>query len=105
MDQKTQAMAARRTWLGLLAVLLGLWAVADWVQQPQPPRGLDAPSDRFSEARAMPVVRKLADELGPHPVGSAQGLAAAAYLAGELAKIPRVEVELQDVEGDTRLHV
>lgn len=105
MDQKTQAMAARRTWLGLLAVLLGLWALADWVQQPQPPRGLDAPSDRFSEARAMPVVRKLADELGPHPVGSAQGLAAAAYLAGELAKIPRVEVELQDVEGDTRLHV
>lgn len=53
----------------------------------------------------MTVVRTLADEIGSHPVGSAAGAAAAEYLAGELRKIPRLEVELQDAEGDSRLHV
>lgn len=105
MDQTQAVRTARWTWLSLLLVLLGLWAVASVVQRPPAPQGVDAPPTRFSEARALPVVRKLADELGSHPVGSAQGQVAAAYLAQELGKIPRVEVELQDVEGDTRLHV
>lgn len=97
--------AALLTWLSLGAVLLGLWGLAEYVQQPPRPLGTDAPPEQFSEARALTVVRKLADEIGPHPVGSAAGLAAAEYLAGELRKIPRLEVELQDAEGDTRINV
>lgn len=97
--------AALRSWLAFLAVLGGLWGLCAWVQRPPAPAGLEAPADHFSEARALAVVRKLADEIGPHPVGSAAGAAAAEYLAGELRKIPRLEVELQDAEGDTRLNV
>lgn len=96
---------ALRTWLTLAAILLGLWALAERVQAPPSPRGLEAPLEEFSAARAMPIVRKLADEIGSHPVGSAAGAAAAEYLAGELRKLPRLEVELQDVEGDTRLNI
>lgn len=97
--------AALPIWLALCAVLLGLWGLAERVQKPPRPLGADAPPDQFSEARALVVVRKLADEIGPHPVGSAAGLAAAEYLAGELRKIPRLEVEIQDAEGDTRINV
>ncbi len=97
--------AAWRSWLAFSAILLALWAVVSWVQQPPRPLGLDTPAEQFSEQRAMAVVRKLADEIGPHPVGSAAGAAAAEYLAGELRKLPRLAVELQDAEGDTRLNV
>ena len=38
-------------------------------------------------------------------MGSPQGALAADYLAGVLRALPRVEVELQDAEGDTRLNV
>lgn len=86
-------------------LLVALWAVAWRVQQPAAPVGDDAPALQFSESRAMRVVRKLADEIGTHPVGSAQAAVAADYLAAELRKLPRVEVELHDVEGDTRLNV
>ena len=53
----------------------------------------------------MVVVKKLADEIGPHPIGSPAGAAAAEFLATELRKLPRVEVEVQDVEGDNRLGI
>lgn len=96
---------ALRTWVALGAILFGLWALAERVQMPPPPRGLEAPPEEFSAARAMTIVRKLADEIGSHPVSSAAGAVAAEYLAGELRKLPRLEVEVQDVEGDTRLNV
>lgn len=94
-----------RTWGLFFAALLLLWGLATWVQQPPRPLSADAPAELFSEGRALATVRKLADEIGSHPVGSTAALTAADYLAGELRKLPRVEVELQDVEGDTRLNV
>lgn len=103
--QETNERTAWRAAVGLGAILLGLWALASRVQEPPRPHGLETPPEAFSEARAMATVRKLADELGPHPVGSAAGAAAAEYLAGELRKLPRLEVEIQDAEGDTRLNV
>lgn len=104
-DESLDKSRAWPTWLAFAAVFLGLWGLADRVQQPPKPLGLDAPTEQFSEQRAMAVVRKLADEIGPHPVGSAAGAAAAEYLAGELRKLPRLTVEVQDAEGDTRLNV
>ncbi len=53
----------------------------------------------------MAVVRKLADEIGSHPIGSPEAVQAAEYLASTLRTFPRVEVELQDAEGDTRIGV
>lgn len=105
LDNPPDRSPAWRSWLAFAAVLLALWAVVSWVQQPPKPLGLDTPAEQFSEQRAMAVVRKLADEIGPHPVGSAAGAAAAEYLAGELRKLPRLAVEVQDAEGDTRLNV
>lgn len=96
---------AARTWLALLGILLGLFGLTWWAQQPPRPQGMDASPLEFSEARAMVVVRKLADEIGPHPIGSPAGAAAAEFLATELRKLPRVEVEVQDVEGDNRLGI
>lgn len=92
-------------WLAFAAILLGLWGLVAWVQQPPKPLGLDTPAEQFSEERALAVVRKLADEIGSHPVGSPAAATAAAYLAGELGKLPRLTVEVQDAEGDTRLNV
>ena len=65
--------SALRVWLSFAAVMLGLWGLASWVQRTPRPLGLDASAESFSEARAMSTVRKLADEIGPHPVGSAAG--------------------------------
>lgn len=96
---------AQRRWLPLVLVLLGLWALVAAAQRAPAPRGPDAPLDTFSEARAHAVVRKLADDIGPHPIGSPAFSAAAEYLAAELRKLPRVEVELQEAEGDNRLAV
>lgn len=94
---------ARAAWLALLGALGGLWGLAFAVQQPPPPRDLAAPADRFSEARALAVVRKLADEIGSHPISSPAAATAADYLAAELRRMPRVEVAVQDAEGDNRM--
>lgn len=94
-----------RTWALFFGVLLLLWGVAAWVQRPPRPLPAEAPPEQFAEGRALATVRKLADEIGTHPVGSAASLTAAQFLESELRKLPRVEVELQEVEGDTRLNV
>lgn len=94
---------SRSAWMALLGVLGGLLGLAYTVQQPPPPRGLTAPEDSFSEARALAVVRKLADEIGSHPISSPAAATAAEYLAAELRRMPRVEVMVQDAQGDNRM--
>ncbi|HMU39882.1 MAG TPA: M20/M25/M40 family metallo-hydrolase [Pseudomonadota bacterium] len=92
-------------WGAPFAVLLALWGLAEVVQRPPAPVGETAGKEVFSEGRAMAVVRKLADEIGPHPVGSESGQRAAEWLEQELKKESRLEVERYNAEGDTRLGV
>jgi len=92
-------------WGAPFAVLLALWGLAEVVQRPPAPVGETAGKEVFSEGRAMAVVRKLADEIGPHPVGSESGQRAAEWLEQELKKESRLEVERYHAEGDTRLGV
>lgn len=94
-----------RTWALFFSLLFLLWGITSWVQRPPRPLPVDAPPEQFSEGRAMATVRKLADEIGTHPVSSAANLTAAQFLASELRKQPRLEVEIQEVEGDTRVNV
>ena len=42
LDNPPDRNAAWRSWLAFAAVLLALWAVVSWVQQPPEPLGLDA---------------------------------------------------------------
>jgi hypothetical protein len=87
------------TWValaGLLAALLG----ASWrALQPPAPLPADAPEARFSEGRAREIVRRLAGDIGFRINGTPEHARAAELLAGELRRIPGVEVEIQDVSG------
>ncbi|HLK92365.1 MAG TPA: M20/M25/M40 family metallo-hydrolase [Polyangia bacterium] len=88
-----------RTWASLAGVLVGVLAASWGAQRPPAPLPADAPADRFSEGRARAVVRHLAEEIGARVNGTPSHAQAAAYLADELRRIPRLEVELQSVAG------
>ena len=109
LDTGSAAVESRRqalqAWLALLGVLAVVSALVWWGQRAPLPKPLEVSAQEFSEARALRVVRKLADEIGPHPIGSLAGAAAAEFLATELRQLPRVEVEVQDAEGDNRLAI
>jgi hypothetical protein len=81
-ESRRQALHA---WLALLSVLAVVSALVWWGQRAPQPKSLDVSAQEFSEARALRVVRKLADELGPHPIGSLAGAAAAEFLATSCA--------------------
>jgi len=84
-------LLAAGVWLaaGLLLLLLL------WRDRPPTPRPADAPTTEFSEARAMPVVTRLAEEIGLRVEGTEGQRRAAEYLAGALRALPGVEVEVQ----------
>jgi len=81
--------------LALMLALFGLTLLAVIVQhQPPPPRSAAAPAGEFSAVRAREVLRRLAGDGRPHPVGSPADervrQAIVATLAG-LGLQPRVE--------------
>ena len=84
----------RAGWLVVaeLAALLLVGIAAVWSMAPSAPAGPDAPTDRFSAARAMTHIAATAD--APRPVGSAKHAEARAYLLGQLASLGwRTEVQ------------
>ncbi|WP_338864399.1 M28 family peptidase [Myxococcus stipitatus] len=94
-------MVSARRWGGVL-VVLGAVLGAAWVaRRPVAPRPASAAPEVFSEARALPLVRELAGELGPRPLGSPAAARAVVLLAERLRALPGVEVEVQDATGTT----
>jgi len=79
----------------MAAVMLGSWRAL------QPPVALsdDAPATRFSEGRARVLVRRLAEDIGLRVNGTPAHARAAELLAGELRRIPGLEVETQSASG------
>ncbi|AGC47420.1 M28 family peptidase [Myxococcus stipitatus DSM 14675] len=94
-------MVSARRWAGVLGVL-GVVLGATWVaRRPVAPLPASAAPEQFSEARALPLMRELAGELGPRPLGSPAAARAVVLLAERLRALPGVEVEVQDVTGTT----
>lgn len=83
-------------WPAAAALLALVFALAEWGDRPPAPAPADRPATEFSEARAWPVLRHLAHDIGPRVTGTAGRDRAAAYLAETLAAIPRVEVVVQE---------
>ncbi|XP_068664506.1 uncharacterized protein [Aristolochia californica] len=92
-----------------LAILYGIMSgVAYWITHMKhiTPLGTEAPSDQFSEGRAMEHVRKLAEEIGGRQEGQ-PGLKEAAYylkkemeiLAERTGTDKKIEIEEALVEG------
>lgn len=90
-------------WLGPVVVLGVIWGLQHGSTRPPDPLDMSAPREKFSEARAKEIARKLCDELGPHPIGSRNIVTASEYLASELKKIRGLEVEVQRAQGTNHL--
>jgi hypothetical protein len=88
-----------RSWVAVAALLAAILGASLRTLQPPAPLPPDAPDTRFSEGRAREVVRRLADDIGFRVNGTPSHVQAAEMLAGELRRIPGVEVELQTVSG------
>ena len=93
---------AASPWLLLAGVVLGVFALCVWALQPPPPRAAGARPDQFSEPRARAIVDHLSEDIGVRLNGTPGHRRAAEYLASELRKIPRLEVEIQEV-ADTQI--
>ena len=87
------------SWLWLLAGLLGATALVALTSFPSRMARRQEAADAFSAVRAMHIVRRLCDEIGMRPNGTAAHARAAEMLAAELRTIPGVEVELQQPSG------
>ncbi|MEW5931097.1 MAG: M28 family metallopeptidase [Gemmatimonadota bacterium] len=83
-------------WLAAAALLAAVLALAEWADRPPAPASADVPATAFSEARARPVLQRLAGDIGRRVIGTPGRDEAAAYLAATLAAIPGVEVQVQD---------
>ncbi|MCY1042278.1 M28 family peptidase [Corallococcus sp. bb12-1] len=82
---------------GVFAVLVTVLGAA-WVARcPVEPRPAGVAPEVFSEARALPLVRALAEE--PRPLGSPAAQRAVALLVERLRALPGVEVVVQDAEA------
>ncbi|WP_158501535.1 M28 family metallopeptidase [Vitiosangium sp. GDMCC 1.1324] len=90
---------ALRPWLLGLGLVLAVVAIQGGASQTPRPLAADAPSSEFSEERAQRVMRHLAEDIGRRIPGTPAHREAATYLVGVLSELPRVEVELQEVEG------
>ena len=88
-----------RIWLALAVTVLAAGLIVELADRPPRPLGPDAPPSVFSEARARVVTDHLAETIGPRVIGTPGRDAAAAYLIGELRRIPGVEVEVQEVRA------
>lgn len=71
-----------RSWLGIIATLVGAFALAIVATTPQPTAPSSAAAGQFSATRAMEHVRVIAS--APHPTGSAENARVRAYLAGQI---------------------
>src|SRR5689334_19111141 len=86
-------------WLALVLVLAAVGAASMRAGRPPRPLPADAAASRFSEGRARAIVRRLADDIGFRVNGTPAHAQAAEWLAGELSRIPGMEVEIQSVSG------
>jgi hypothetical protein len=102
-SERSRAKTVARGWASLAAVSIALLLAVFAANRPIAPRPRSAPREAFSEERAMPIVRALADDIGVRPTGSPAAERAAQYLAARLREIPRMDVEIQRVE-DTRFY-
>ena len=93
---------AASPWLLLAGVVLGVFALCVWALQPPPPRAAGARPDQFSEPRARAIVDHLSEDIGVRLNGTPGHRRAAEFLASELRRIPRLEVEIQEV-ADTHV--
>ncbi|MDY7232949.1 M28 family metallopeptidase [Hyalangium rubrum] len=82
-----------------VVTLVGVYALVTWSRQPPSPVPADAPPTVFSEARAAPLLRHLAADIGSRPQGSSRDAQSAEYLAQRLREIPGLEVQVQDAQG------
>jgi len=88
-----------RRWAVAVGTLVAVVALVSWARQPPAPVSAEAPPTVFSEARAAPLVRQLAGELGSRPHGGAEADRAAELLAQRLRELPGLEVQVQEAEG------
>lgn len=87
-----------RAWLASAAAAATVVALVVFSEQPPSPRGADAASIFFSEARAFPLIERLAG-FGPRVPGTPAYTNASEALVDELRRIPGVEVRLQEAGG------
>jgi hypothetical protein len=87
------------SWLWLSGGLFGAVALVALTSYPSVATKSVEDADHFSAERAMHIVRRLCDEIGMRPNGTAAHARAAEMLAEELQTIPGVEVELQHSSG------
>jgi len=78
------------------ATLAAVAALVAWGDRLPAPRPSGVPAREFSEARALPILRHLASDIGDRGIGTAGQDSAVAYLSGLLRAIPGVEVAVQD---------
>jgi hypothetical protein len=90
-------------WLVVCGTIGAVLALSARALEPPQPLPRDTPPDRFSEERARDIVRELSEGIGLRVNGAPGHQRAAEYLAAELRKLPRVEVELQEV-SDVHTH-
>ena len=87
------------SWLWLSGGLFAAVALVALTSYPSVATKSDEAADHFSAERAMRIVRRLCNEIGMRPNGTAAHARAAEMLAEELRTIPGVEVELQHPRG------
>ncbi|KFA88629.1 M28 family peptidase [Archangium violaceum] len=85
---------------GVVALLsLTLAGLASLIARPPEPAPANAPATTFSEARALPLVRELTEDIGPRVTGTRSAALTVEVLLGALRSIPGVAVEVQDTSG------
>lgn len=79
-----------------LAVLLAIAALALFALRPPKGRGLDAPPNEFSAARAISVLQPIAER--PHPLGSEENARVRQYLLAALRNLG-AEIRVEETAG------
>ncbi len=73
--------------LALLAVAVGLWALAKYGQAEPAVLGPDAPATQFSARRAHDMLARILGPQNPHPASTAENAAVRARIIAEFAKM------------------
>jgi len=90
-------------WLLILGTTAAILLISLAALVPPAPLPHDAPTGRFSEAKARDIVRQLTERIGLRVNGTEGHAQAARYLEAELRNVPRIEVEMQRYSG-THVH-
>ncbi len=94
-----RVVGAWAAWTSLVAsIRIAVFAA----NRPIPPAPTSAPVEAFSEARALPILKHLTNDIGLRINGTEGAERAAEYLAAHLREIPGLEVDIQRV-SDSRL--